>query len=134
MIDLNRSFPFRIQYIPAHRNIEGNELADLGAKAAHNSNYITPSPLSGRDFTRLVATSLNHLWQSKWLEKIQKTNKGKALYKVKNKLEYWPWTSHKNRLVESALARLRIGHVGLNQHLFRFKLSPTEHCLCGSIS
>ena len=51
VIDLNRNFTFMIQYIPAHRNIEDNELADLGAKASHNSNYITPSPLSGRDFT-----------------------------------------------------------------------------------
>ena len=75
---------------------------------------------------------LKCLWQNEWLDMVQKTNKGKALCNIKNKIEYWPWTSHKNRLVESALARLRIGHVGLNKHLFRFNLSSTDQCLCGN--
>ena len=39
----------------------------------------------------------------------------------------------KNRVLETAICRLRLGHVGLNKHLHRVKASPTDLCNCGQI-
>ena len=31
------------------------------------------------------------------------------------------------------MAKLRIGHIGLNQHLFRFQLVDSPLCECGEV-
>lgn len=64
---------------------------------------------------------------------VNNTDKGRSLLLVRDVLGYWPWTSYRNRSIETALARLRIGHVGLNKHLCRFNLSSTNLCSCGCV-
>ena len=59
--------------------------------------------------------------------------KGEALYSIKSDLEFWPWSSHKVRAVETAIARLRVDHAGLAQYLFRFGQAPAPLCDCGEI-
>ena len=59
------------------------------------------------------------------------TNKGKYLPQIKPKIGYWPWSCHRNRTVETVLAKLRIGHANFNQHKFRFLLTPSPVCRCG---
>ena len=51
---------------------------------------------------------------------------------MKKEIKSWPWASHKNRAVETVLARMRIGHGETCDHLFRFNLSDRERCECGS--
>ena len=46
----------------------------------------------------------------------------------KSTIQKWPWATVRNRRVETALSRLRIGHVGLNSHLYRFGMSETLLC------
>jgi hypothetical protein len=58
---------------------------------------------------------------------------GNRLFGIKDHISYWSWSSHKERVVETALAKLRIGHVGVNKHLFRFELSTSNICSCGQI-
>ena len=43
----------------------------------------------------------------------------------------WSWASHKSRVVETSLAKLRIGHVGLKSHLFRLNIAASSNCYCG---
>ena len=73
------------------------------------------------------------MWQNNWEREIREMNKGKDLFEVKSKLGKWAWASVKSRSVESALTRLRIGHVGLNQHLFRMHMTEEPLCECGDI-
>lgn len=61
------------------------------------------------------------------------TGKGQALRTIKDTLCGWTWASHKNRAIETALARMRIGHVGVAQHLHRFQLADTPLCGCGAM-
>ena len=43
------------------------------------------------------------------------------------------WASNKNRRTETALAKLRLGHVGLKKHLYRFNQAESPLCLsCNS--
>ena len=59
--------------------------------------------------------------------------KGQHLFKIKKTIEDWPWSYQKERTVETALAKLRIGHVGLKKHLNRFHMSESDECECGSV-
>ena len=50
---------------------------------------------------------------------------------VRDKVGTWPWSSNKVRVIETAMARLRLGHAGVNAHLHRFGMKNTESCECG---
>jgi hypothetical protein len=51
-------------------------------------------------------------WQQKWLGDTPDSGTGLFLLQIKDKIKNWPWASNKNRLVETALARLWLGHAG----------------------
>lgn len=131
VVSLNSSFPVKIQYIPGHKNIKGNEMADSLAKEAHNNDQLNPIRLSKYIHQKQFERLTREMWQYRWKQEILNSGKGKFIEKIKNKLEFWPWSCHRNRRIEVALCRLRIGHAGLRQHLFRFKLSETNLCECG---
>ena len=69
------------------------------------------------------------------------TNGGKLLKRnylsmnavVRDTVGHWQWAYHKNRTIECALARLRIGYVGVRHHLKRFGMVSTDCCLCGAV-
>lgn len=133
LIELNRRFPVKIQYIPGHKNIKGNELADLAAKAGHNLESLTEIPVCKGDRTRRMKELQVELWEEHWKSEMELSGKGLHLYKIKKHVAFWEWTSLKERQLESALAKLRIGHVGVNSHLFRFNLNDIDLCNCGEV-
>ena len=45
----------------------------------------------------------------------------------------WPCAHNKIRAVETALIRLRIGHVSLKEHFFRFNVVSDPFCECGEV-
>ena len=47
---------------------------------------------------------------------------------IKPKIGYWPWVRHKNRAIETAITRLRIGHVELNDFLHRTRQRDSPDC------
>ena len=54
------------------------------------------------------------------------------LGEIKPVIEKWPWTNTQSRQIEVAMSRLRLGHVGLNQHLHRFNMAESPLCsTCG---
>ena len=123
----------QLQFVPAHRSIPGNEAADMGAAAAHLLPYRTLVPLSKEDTMRSVCRSVLRCWDGRWREGMRLTGKGLHLASIKDSLEFWPWSSHRNRRLETGLARLRLGHAGVNAHLARFRLSDTDLCACGAV-
>ena len=132
MLELNSRYPVVIQYVPGHKGIEGNETADLVAKAGHNLEIYTDTPVGRNDKSRLLEDLLRNQWQEHWYNTMRISGKGNHLFKIKMKIEEWKWVSHSDRRVETAMARLRMGHVGINQHLYRFNMSDTDLCDCGS--
>ena len=51
---------------------------------------------------------------------------------VKPTLGLWPWAHYKSRAIETAVARLRIGHVELNAHMHRIGQKDSPLCpQCG---
>jgi hypothetical protein len=133
LISLSSAHEIRLQFVPGHRGIAGNEAADQSAKEAHHLQYRTLTPPSKEEIVGIVCSTLNKCWEDWWKDKIRDTGRGKFLAQIKDKVDYWPWTSNKTRLVETVLARLRVGHAGVRHHLARFNLAEDPNCECGSI-
>ncbi|KAF2353534.1 Integrase catalytic core [Trinorchestia longiramus] len=115
-----------MQFIPGHRGVSGNEAADSAAKATHLLRYRTLTPYSKEETVSLACKAFRTRWDSTWLQQVRVTGKGRHLVQIRDTSGIWSWASHRNRRVETALARLRVGHTGFRSHLFRFN----QTCLC----
>jgi ribonuclease HI len=119
--DLNVNRKVIIQFVPAHKDITGNESADAAAKAAHCDRLFT-APLSKEEMVRIVKNSVYCLWGQYYTNQVAITKKGLHLFNIKDQLSTWSWASNEIRVIETSLARLRSGHVGLNEHMYRFNM------------
>ncbi|KAF2353310.1 Ribonuclease H domain [Trinorchestia longiramus] len=121
-----------MQFIPGHKGIRGNEAADEAAKNAHLLRYRTLMPSPSEEVKNLTNTAFKTKWKTEWLSSIQLTGKGRHLLKIRDNTGQWPWSAHKTRNIETALARLRVGHTGLRSHLYRFSIVEDLYCSCGA--
>ena len=104
--------------------LAGNEKA----KVAHNLLRFTAAPLDPMEMKTKLKTTCKERCQQRYDIAKQETHIGN----IKDKWEPWPWTSSKSRRLETAMARLRIGHSRLKAHLFRFGLTADPNCTtCG---
>ena len=132
LLELNDRFPVLLQFVPGHKGITGNERADQEAKLAHDLDIVTPFPLSAQDKKYHFSVLLIQSWQAEWERNVQESGKGRFLRCIKPVLGFWPWASHSSRLVETTLAKLRIGHANVALHLYRFEKLDTPQCSCGA--
>ena len=131
ILKLNMCNKVVLQYIPGHKGIEGNELADLAAKAAHNNMGTKDVPIPREDAKIYIGKLIVVDWQIYWENQMAITGKGLHLKQIKKTITNWKWSGNKNRRIETAMARLRMGHVRLQKHLYRFNLVENELCQCG---
>ena len=113
-----------IQWLPSHVGLEGNEEVDTIAKSAHTNPQETEAEIDISEAKALIGHAQQKMWQLTY--DIIRPNL--HIGPIKTKIQKWPWANVKNRRVETALSRLRIGHVGLNNHLNRFGMSETNQC------
>ena len=50
------------------------------------------------------------------------------MFDLRKTIENTFWLSHESKRIETIVSRLRIGHVGVKNHLSRFNMSDTEKC------
>jgi hypothetical protein len=69
------SHEVRIQYVPGHCDIEGNEAADRAANDAPTLGYRTLTPSSKEEVEKLlhdrVQASWNHLWMDEVIASVR---------------------------------------------------------------
>ena len=99
-------------WVPAHVNIQGNELADKAAKEAAENPSININSVPFEDIKRTVRTYINKKFNTNW----QNLNTNTKLKSIKPHTFKWPTISHPNRLFTKKLNRLRIGHTYLTHN------------------
>ena len=75
---------------------------------------------------RISSIGLHDRWQSEWTNRVNVSGKGRHLMLVKYEIGIWPWLSNKVRVIETAMARLRVSRAGVNAHLHRFGMKDTS--------
>ena len=121
-----------LQWVAGHTGLAGNERADHLAKLAHNHREKTDCPLGKEEAKRLVRKAKTEAWQRKYdmdkAEYEQRTNSEMHIATIKPTLGHWPHASYKQRAIETAITRLRIGHTELNESMHRFGHNENPNC------
>ena len=122
----------KFQWVKSHCGIRYNEVADLMARLAHNKDTTTLVNLEKEELLTTLNSCFHKYWTQHWKAQVIATQTGSFLRKFIDKPSFKPWLSIKPRIVETTLCRFRIGHVGINTHMFRFEMKDTNTCSrCG---
>ena len=133
LVRCNTRKSIKIQLIKAHAGIKGNELADRGAKDAHQKSDITMFPLCVQEILGSVFILHRKYWHEYWIQDTDLTGAGQFLRAVRGD-EFGSTHVQFNRKTEVILTRLRTGHVELNAYLYRFGMCATDECSFCKIS
>ena len=94
---ISDELPIRIQFIPGHKDIKGNEIADGAAKTAHELELVTKVPLAREEMVSLTKKHFKLKWQGMWTNSMSITEKGKRLAVVRDTDGHWQWAYRKKR-------------------------------------
>ena len=67
-------------------------------------------------------------WKRNWKCGVLLSGKGKHLSGLQKEIKDNSWLKIKSRRIETAITRMRLGHAGINQHLYRFELYDSPLC------
>lgn len=117
-----------LQWTRAHCGIKGNEIADRAANMGHGNSFSCRSQMSKEENCNLINKCFTEHWRKNWKCSVILSNKGKFLSNLQKNIPNNSWITMKSRRIETAIARLRIGHVGVNSHLHRFEMRDSPLC------
>ena len=113
-----------IQWIPSHKKIKGNEIADKAAQQGHSLNQITDLTLDRKTKAKESKKKIENMWENTLKEEYKNTNYGKLnLHEKVNK-----FLRDKQRKIDTTITRIKIGHTRLNGHLHRMKMVDSNLC------
>ena len=117
-------------WVPGHIGVKGNEEADTAAKnaARDNSLHTHGKAILHTDMKRPIQEAISRAWHSEWLGL---GREGAKLREIKQDINGWNSSYHKNRRAETAISRLRIGHTNLtHSYLMEGQANPPicERC------
>lgn len=116
----------RFMWVPAHRGIEGNEMADYYAKQAIKLETVIENPFSIKEVKSIIKKQIMNEWQEKWV----KGKKGRHLFNIQKEVGKMKLKELNNR-EQTIISRLRIGHSRLNSTLYIMGKYQTGLCKCG---
>ena len=115
-----------LQWIPGHAGVEGNEKADSLAK--RGAALPQPeAPVNYETARKMIKSNLKEEWLNDWT----RNKTGRALYTHMSAPKPKDPVNKLRRAEQCTIFRLRVGHVGLNNHLSRIKKNFPSACpLC----
>ena len=113
-----------LEWIPSHKNIPGNELADKMAKQSLNLNIITHIPPEAYEIKSEIKKHLNRTQQEEWDQLALGLNRT-FLHQIKPVIKKWESSNRRSRQEEVVIARLRHGTCLMTiEHLFNNNPQP----------
>ena len=109
----NREYRVEFCWVPGHVGVPGNERADkLAREAADRAATLSPVPCT--DVFSAIREVIIAIWQEWW-------DARSATSKVTRTVSHpWDYTNVRERHLQTALARLRIGHTRLTHSYLMF--------------
>ena len=106
--------------------IQGNETADLEAKAAVVNRGIGYQKVPYTDMKPIIRSYIRSKWQEVWSS--TSLNNNRKYREIRPSVDIWSSSCHTNRAFETRLTRLRIGHTRLTHS---HKLESGDPPMCG---
>ena len=121
---LSQGWTISLQWVPSHAGIEGNEVVDRATRLDVPAT-VEFLQLELSEAKSLVAKALHRQWDTTLAMALQTT----ALGELRSDSSPSPWVRFKNRRLDVAFLRLRIGHCGLQAHRHRLRLVDSASCI-----
>nr|CAI5856305.1 unnamed protein product [Callosobruchus analis] len=121
-------------WIPGHSSIQGNEVVDHLAKLAVNLNVPIEIKLNKSDILSIAKNNIKKKFKAERKEKSQTRNNWYS--KIQTDFPDTPWHTkypYINRRHVTTTIRMRTGHCGTNQHLYRIGMKDSPLCRCGEV-
>jgi len=122
----------KFQWVRSHCGVFGNEMADRAANLGHGNRKSLLTSLSFEESVAQLQKSVLDYWVRKWKQRVQVTGTGSFLSNLIDTPKHYD-AGKIPRILETSLSRLRIGHVGVGNHMHRFNMRQTPLCSrCGT--
>lgn len=124
-----RNVNVELVWVPSHRGIAGNEIADQAARDGYDEDHrdVVKTPFS--DYFPNIKDGINRLWKDYWT--LTNQNKGQWYAKIQKVFNTKPWynnISYDSRKFISIITRMRFGHCLTPSHLFKLKIIQDPKC------
>ena len=116
-----------ISWVPGHCKIWGNEQADVLAKTGLTSNNKHKGYLPQSFIKKAIDEKVALLDEQRW-ESHGTKHTNLTINNTKNHITHLNKTFQNNRHNYSTIIRVMTGFIGLNYHLHKINLSPTNLC------
>lgn len=127
----NKGLEVFFMWIPSHRGIKGNEIADKAAYEGINNLDVSCSvKIPFTDCYQNINMDLRNIWKNFWLKDLEE--KGKWYGSIQTTLPTKPWynnLSMASRDFITTINRLRFGHSATSAHLHRLGIVDNMMCI-----
>ena len=117
-----------LHWVKGHAGITGNVIADKAANLGHQLTKSVIYNLHQEELLHLAFKGMRAKWDRYWHSEVNSTGKGWFLHSIRETILTKTPVDTGQRRTDIAAFRLRLGHAGLNKHLYKIKKSTTELC------